>query len=68
MDENRMLDALIEGAITYAVYLLMTTPASDLKLAKSRVYRRIAGASQSIATWFGRVGMNAERKSQECLS
>lgn len=68
MDDRKIIGALVEGAITYGVYLLMTTPSSDLVRAKSQMYRWVATSSQHIAELFGRVGMNAERKSKECLS
>ena len=68
MNERRILKALAEGAISYGFFLLMTTPNTDLVRAQARAYLMIARTSQSLATWFGRLGIAAERKSSECLS
>lgn len=68
MNRHPLVTALVESAITYGAYVLMTTSESDLLLLRSKVYRYIARASQATASAIGRVGIHAERKASECLS
>lgn len=67
MDEPHILKTLLEGCITYAFFLLMTTPRADIVLAKAKVLTYVAHSSQALARTFGRIGIAAERHATEIL-
>ena len=67
MDDNRLLKALAEGLISYAFYVLLTTPKSDLILAKAKMYRAVAHTSQKLAALVGSIGITAEKRANEIM-
>lgn len=66
--DDKIVETIVQAAVTYIAYLFMTTSESDMVRARAGAYRKAARGSQKVAETFGRLGIAAEHRATELLS